>query len=476
MKKAAQLFLTFVFSNQFGSFGQNCSTMNLTERAEVGSVCSEMVLTTMHDANGLPYLYVANKEGGLRIYDINNISSPQPVAQVAVSQLGSLHVMNVFQRGNYLYLSLGNSFTNPQAAGLAIVDVSNPGSPVVTDFYQVPGTSSGSGMTYVEGDFAYLCAMRSGLVILNIADVHDIQAVSSYMPDINYPYNNPPNPNFYNARCVEVKNGIAYLCFDAGGFRVINCVNPQSPAETGHFANPLLYFPFNLTRAYNNLVIDDSLAYVTVDYCGVEVLDIHDTSSINLIGWWNPQNCPNNNWFTSPVHTNELRLNKVCSQLYVSSGKSDFYVLDMSTPNNPDSCNYFGDVADTAGTWGVNYYSDQIYLSYVCTFGIPFTATYTGFKILQYTPCVNNVGYTEPNSSLEVFPLPATNQINFVCRQIYNTFHLTDLFGKTVTMQIDCDPGTMKGKIDSQALPAGVYFLNATGTGGTAVARVLIAK
>ena len=43
-------------------------------------------------------------------------------------------------------------------------------------------------------------------------------------------------------------------------------------------------------------------------------------------------------------------------------------------------------------------------------------------------------------------------------------------------MQIDYEPGTMKGKIDSQALPAGFYFLIATGTGGTAVARVLIAK
>ncbi len=58
--------------------------------------------------------------------------------------------MNLSQYGNYLHLALGNSFTNPQKAGMAIVDVTNPEAPIVTDYYSVPGSGSGGGIVKVE--------------------------------------------------------------------------------------------------------------------------------------------------------------------------------------------------------------------------------------------------------------------------------------------------------------------------------------
>jgi hypothetical protein len=331
------ILFTLLFFNYLHS--QSCSTLNLQLVSEIQSTCNEMVMTMLHDQLDRPYLYVANKEAGLKIYDLSSISNPQFMADVPINLFGDLHVMNLHQDGNYLYLALGSSFTNSQAGGMAIIDVTSPIFPIVSDYYIVPNSASGAGIIKTEGNYAYLGAMKDGLIVLDISNKSDIQFKSQFIPDINYPVNNP-NPDLYNARGMEVQNDFVYLCFDAGGLRIINCTNKLNPVESGRWCNPIMYSPQNLPRAYNNLILDDSLVYITVDYCGLEVVNISDTNNIQLVGWWNPYHCPTNNWFSSPVHTNEIQYNKSCQQLFVSTGKSDLIVLDVSNPEQPDSCNY----------------------------------------------------------------------------------------------------------------------------------------
>lgn len=82
---------------------------------------------------GMNYLYVANKEAGLMIYDISNLASPQVVDSIPASMLNGLEVMNLSQCGNYLYLATGNHFINPQFSGMAIVDIGTPLNAFVTD-------------------------------------------------------------------------------------------------------------------------------------------------------------------------------------------------------------------------------------------------------------------------------------------------------------------------------------------------------
>ena len=81
---------------------QDCKSMNIQWAADINSTCNTMVMTMLHDALGRPYLYVANKEAGLKIYQINNLISPVLVASVPKSNLDSLDVMNLTQNGNYL--------------------------------------------------------------------------------------------------------------------------------------------------------------------------------------------------------------------------------------------------------------------------------------------------------------------------------------------------------------------------------------
>ncbi|HFA50066.1 MAG TPA: hypothetical protein ENJ95_13740 [Bacteroidetes bacterium] len=82
--------------------------MNIQEVADLPSMCSEM--TMLHGQMERPFLYVANKEAGLKIYDISSLNPSALMKTIPVSELEGLHVMNLHQDGQYLYLALGNFF------------------------------------------------------------------------------------------------------------------------------------------------------------------------------------------------------------------------------------------------------------------------------------------------------------------------------------------------------------------------------
>ncbi|MCB0397829.1 MAG: T9SS type A sorting domain-containing protein [Flavobacteriales bacterium] len=432
--------------------------MNLQLEADIPSDCGHLMVTMTHDTKDRPYLYVAHKESGVSIYDISAPQTPTLAANVPLTLLDSLQVMSLSQDGDYLYLATGTHFNDTEYSGMAIIDVSDPTNPVVTDLWHHPTGTGGSGIVRVEGDIAYLGAMKNGLVLLDVSNKDSIAFLSEIIPDINWPVNNP-NADLYNARGMEVINGIVYLCYDAGGVRVINCTDPKAPVETGRFCNPVMYTPINRPRAYNNIVINNNLAYVTVDYCGVEVWDISDTSAMTLEGWWNPYNCPNNNWFTSPSHANEIHLDAQCNKLFVSTGKSDLIVLDLSSgPTQPDSCTTYGGTGNGIGTWGVSIYNEFAYLSYVCTLGVPFASNWSGVKILRSPWCTTSTPESYPDlMEISVFPQPASRDITVSMPASNATFSLISINGSVVSAgEIDGESES----IDVSDLEPGIYFLH----------------
>ncbi len=463
MKKYAIAFMhIMIFISSEEVFSQSCSGMNIQWQSDIPSLCAEMTMTMMHDQLNRPYLYVANKEAGLKIYDISDLAAPSLAATIPTTAFNSLQVMNLTQDSHYLYLSVGNIFsTNPQSAGMAIVDVADPVAPVVTDYWTLPSSQTGAGIVKVEGTYAYLGAMRNGLVILDISDKYNIQFVSQYKPAIDYPPVAYPDSLKINARGMEVRNSIVYLCYDAGGIRIINCTNHLIPAETGRWCNPAMYTPFDHPKAYNNCVLDDTLLYVAVDYAGLEVLNIADTSNIQMLGWWNPYNAPANNWFTSPVHANEIQYEENCQRLYLSTGKSDMYVIDVSNPAIPDSCNYYGGVLNNIGTWGIGVWQDEIYLSYICAV-VPFLSDWTGVKILSFDPCVTGIAESNKASILSISPNPFYNETVLQAGHIVRnaTITITNCSGQTIKQIKNFSGQSITLQRDD--LPSGLYFLRLT--------------
>lgn len=379
------LFLTAIFCLNFSCKKREDDppqAVIITHQNDISSVCTELFMTSKHDQQGKDYLYIAAKEAGLKIYSLN--STPALVKTIPTSQLNSLDVMNLSQSGNYLYLALGNHFgTAQQNPGMAIVDVTDPANAVVKSIWKDSSKISGAGIVETDGNYAYLGAMKSGLITFDITDKTTPIVKSVFVPSILYPDANP-DPAKFNARGLTIRNNIVYLCYDAGGVRIIDVADKQNPVEIGKYANPTMS---GKPRAYNNIVTDGSVAYVAVDYCGMEALDISNPSAIRLISWWNPWNCETNplNWFNSNGHANEIAIDKINKLVFISTGKSDMQVVSVADPANPAHRYEYGGVNNNIGTWGISIYNNTVYLSYICnSLPWPFPSNWTGIKILKY--------------------------------------------------------------------------------------------
>jgi hypothetical protein len=451
--------------------------------------CDYTTLTSPSSLNAdilnRPYLYAASAESGLRIFT----TAGAPVFTVDTNMI-EMSAMNFTQVGNLLYIAIGRHSTD--LPGLAIVDVTNPAAPVVKDVWVHPPVSqkNGAGVVKVEGNYAYLGAMGRGLVILNISDPNNITFVSELALDINYPAPSPSNPGLYNLRGMEVKNNIVYGCFDAGGLRIINCIDKLNPKQTGRYANPITYTPFNRPRAYNNLVLNDTVVYIAVDYCGLEVIKINDTANITLLDHWNIHNCPTGSWYDAPVHANELVYNENCEELFMTTGKSEMISLDVSDPMNVDSTGMYGNLDDTTATWGIGMRNDSIFLSYVLIpFYIswlhPFDAKWNGIKMIRWVnPCAAiGIEENERNiSSLHTQPNPFKDetQIFFRLKEPGKAnIRICDLVGHAVThinqqFQQGDNSFNWNGKdMTGNDCPAGMYFLSMEVNGQMVSAKLL---
>lgn len=426
------------------------------------------------DALGRPYLYAASGEAGLRIFTTAGV----PVVTIDTNQI-AMSAINFTQVGNLLYVAIGRNLAS-DLPGLAIIDVANPTLPVVKDIWihSPVAKSNGAGIVKVEGNYAYLGAMGLGLVILNISDPNNIVYVSELALDINYPSPNPTS-SLYNLRGMEVKNSIVYACFDAGGLRIINCTNKNAPKQTGQYANPITYVPINRPRAYNNLILDDTLVYVAVDYCGVEVLNIKDTSNIKLLDHFNSVNCPTGSWYNAAVHANELKYNAACKELFVTTGKSEMISFDVSNPSNIDSTGMYGSLTDTTATWGIGMRNDSIFLSYILIpiyipFLHPFDAKWNGIKMIKWTnPCSSAVVTEDEqgNFMLRAYPNPFSDKIYLsfqLVRPENVTLEFSDVMGRTlklINQKFDFGENSFEWDgIDSNGnvVPTGIYFIRMT--------------
>ena len=435
-------------------------------------------LTPVADVMGRDYLYVTANEWGLKIYETS--AGLNLIQTVDTTVLGN-KAATVYQRDSLLYVGLGGLFGDTiEPSQLAIVNVADPYNPQLLDIWTDPASSSmqasGVGVVRVQGDYAYLGAMAEGLIILNISNPNSISFVSKLTPAIDFPHINN-GPTFVNARGLSLADTLAYMCYDAGGMRVINCADVNNPVQIGEFANPITYIPMNMPRAYNNVVVHDTLAYVAVDYCGLEIWSVNDPQNAQLVAHWNPVNCPVGQWEQAPVHTNELILQPECELLFVSTGKSDMMVLDVADPNLPVAVDSFGTVLDTAGVWGIDVTDEHIYLAYIYVadlplpwpFVEPFHSYWGGMKELTYDKCSASSGEIAADG-VRVYPNPASNELIISGLDDAYDYRLFNVSGGTLLTR------RAKGeeRLNVSEFSSGVYFLYIEDNNKTWIEKIYI--
>ena len=226
--------------------------------------------------------------------------------------------------------------------------------------------------------------MEAGIFIFDISNQNNVRLVSTLQPDIHFPRPRPNKIQHPNARGLAIRENLLFIANDAGGIRVIDVSDRRNPKEIGKYINRYMG---RKQQAYNNLVINWPYAYVAVDYCGLEILNINNTRNIQPVGWWNPWNCRarSNTWFNSPGHTNQLAFDSRQNLVLLSAGDSELRGVDVSNPRRPVQRVTFGGLKDNLGTWGVTLSNRTIYLSYIKTF-LPFRGRWSGIKALNLSP------------------------------------------------------------------------------------------
>ncbi len=335
------------------------------------------------DALNRPLLHVAMKNGGLHILDISSKTMPPHVkAKLGIEAFGNLHVMHLTQRGEYLYVALGEFFNARGAhAGLAIVHVKNPKQPKVTALWKSEAIHHGAAAIVVDARYAYLGAMTEGVMIFDVSRPDQIERVSIYQPDIHFPRKNPNKVQHPNARGLFLQGNLLYVAYDAGGLRILDVADKKRPKEIGRYTNKTMA---KKQEAFNDVLVDKGLAYLSIDYAGLEIVDIRNPRDIRQVGWWNPWEAHSlkNLWFNSPGHINQIAIDAKKKLAYLSAGGSELQVVDISDPTRLRLSASYAGSKSKQGVWGLTISPDRVYLAYI-TAVIPFQGTWAGIKALE---------------------------------------------------------------------------------------------
>lgn len=412
--------------------------------------------------NGMNYVYSANMESGLGIYDISNPSIINPVLNWGNSNFNNLDVSTIEQKGNSLFVGIGDFQVNTNtSSGLAIVDITNPTSPVIKDIWDSTLFDHGISHLIVEGNYAYLSTMTDGIIILDVSDENNILFKAHLPLDLNFP---APSTNAHNARGLNYKNDTLYVCFDRGGLRAIDVTNKTNPIELYSYINTSLNS--TAAAAYNDIAIKGNYAFVSVDYCGLEVLDI-SSIPFTSVQWFNPWGCNNTNWSGANLHTNEVILSNNDSLLFITAGQSELLAFDVSNPLTASKVGEFVNLNDTLATHGLDVWNDKIILSFIHTpFHIPpftpFFADPGGLKLLDFsvTTLSTSINETSINiESLKIYPNPNQgHNLLVTCNSELVSIRMMNSIGQIVIDDQEIDQ--KEYLMDISSVESGIYFLS----------------
>ena len=336
------------------------------------------------DAAKPEYLHVALKGGGVKVLHIGG-AEPKEVGHVSKKELGGLDAMNLWQEGELLLVALGDFFKPGRPAGLALVNVSVPTFPVLISTWRSPEEMHGSAVVVCDPDrrYAYLGAMDHGVACFDISDRKAPKHLTTFQPDLDFPKRDPNRIQRPNARGMQLKGDRLFVCYDAGGVRVLDVSDPAKPKPIGRYINRGMK---GKQSAYNNIHLAGNTAYVAIDYAGVEVLDISEPTRIRQLAWWNPwaAETNTNTWFNSPGHTNQIAYDARRKRLCLSAGDSELVVLDVFDPKKPRRLEGHGEPKNKQGAWGVGASADGevVYVGYLKTI-VPFRGTWSGVRAIR---------------------------------------------------------------------------------------------
>lgn len=285
------------------------------------------------------YAYIADRDGGLQIFNISNPSSPVHVGAYDFNQQGIAQAIDVV--GNLAYLAVGE-------AGLQIINISNPANPTFVGSIATPARARG---VQVVGNLAYVADDSGNGGGLQIIDV-----------------SNPASPSILGsfgvstpgglAGGVEVIGNIAYLTDGNNGLHIVDVSDSANPTLIKSVATP--------GGAAIGLDVVGNLAYVVNREGGLQIIDVSTPATASIIGTLN-----------TPGIATGVRV--VGNFAYVTDGTVGLQVIDITNPVSPIIANTF----DTPGS------ARSLFVSGTLAF---VADTFSGLQILEFFPSTTATG------------------------------------------------------------------------------------
>ncbi|MBK8966142.1 MAG: hypothetical protein IPM36_05565 [Lewinellaceae bacterium] len=415
-----------------------------------------------------PYIYTANKEYGVILFDFSDLQNPTPVRTFTVQQFQNLKPTDLVQQGNYLYVALGAfGGLSPEPAGLAIIDISDPKNATITGQWSDAAFDKGCAAIRVDGDYAYLGAFERGVIIVDIAN----PAMPAYRSHIELDLNWPVTPGLFNvphARGFALRGNELWTCFDAGGLRLVDISDKNAPFEAAQYINTDLTDA--AAPAYNTATIVGDYLYAAVDYCGIDVVDIGNPAAPENAGWANPWNCLPTNWDGRPGHTNQVTTACHDSLLFASGADTEIVAFSIADPVQPKIIGQFGALRDSVATWGIDANDSLVVLAQVWNpLNFPYLAKYGGIRLLRWSCPAGTSGVHDPEPVIvSIAPNPVTDRLQIRFNPAENgtaVCLLRDMQGRQVRrLSIDLSAVSEPVfQLDMAGLPQGVYLLSFIG-------------
>lgn len=163
------------------------------------------------------YLYVANYFGGLQIMDVSNPSSPAVTGNVAFPNRKVIY--DVACDGQYAYVSGSAGYGLP----FSVIDVRNPSAPVkIAEIAELTSISD----LYISGSYVYAACYRDGLRVIDVNDPGNPVVVGSYQNEDFTPWE------------LVVKGNYIFACGWEKGFYVVDVNDPANPLPIDHYQTP----------------------------------------------------------------------------------------------------------------------------------------------------------------------------------------------------------------------------------------------
>ncbi len=237
--------------------------------------------------------------------------TPGQVAIASPTAVGSLatggNANRVVVSGNYAYVAAGTS-------GLLIVDISTPSSPSVVGSVDTTGSTND---VILQGNYAYIVdgstgAGTAGLKVIDISNPASPTQVAHVSGPSGAPYR------------VAISGNYAYVAEDVAGVQIIDISTPTSPSHVAYFD----------TSGYvYGVTVSGSYLYMADAAGGLKIANISTPNSPTLTGSYDTAGTA-------------YRVAVSGNYAYVMDGTSGVVVIDISTPASPTLAGTY----DTDGT------------------------------------------------------------------------------------------------------------------------------